>query len=154
MIDRLKQFLFDRQGKSADGGKHTPDELHIAAATLLLEAAMLDGDMDAVERDRTRDLVQARFALSGDDTDVIMEHAETKARDSVDIYSYLRVLISNFDNAEQVELIEMLWDVICADGVIHDYEANLVRRVTGMTGVTDRESGEARRRAMAKQGLD
>lgn len=153
MIEKLKQFLFDREGKSASGGKHAPDELHIAAATLLLEAAMLDGDLGQVERTRTEELVRARFDLSEEDTAVIMEHAETKARDSVDIYSYLRVLISNFDHDEQVELIEMLWDVICADSVIHDYESNLVRRVTGMTSVTDRESGEARRRAMTKHNM-
>ena len=152
MIDRLKRFLFDREGKS-DSGKHTPDELHIAAAALLLEAAMLDGDVGAVEKQRTEELVRARFDLSEEDTALIMDHAETKARDAVDIYGYLRVLISNFDHDEQVELIEMLWDVVCADGEIHDHEANLVRRVTGMTGVTDRESGAARRRAMTKHGM-
>ena len=44
----------------------------------------------------------------------------------------------------------MLWTVALADGVIHDYEANLVRRVCGLLYVSDRESGEARKRAQAQ----
>jgi len=45
----------------------------------------------------------------------------------------------------------MLWDVACADGEIHDYEANLVRRVAGLIHVSDRDSGQARKRAMIRQ---
>ena len=91
--------------------------------------------------------------MSAEDTASIIDNAEKKARNSSDIYGYLRVLLSHFDHAQQVELVEMLWDVICVDGEIHDHEANLVRRVTGMTGVSDRESGAAKRRAMDRHGL-
>ena len=49
-------------------------------------------------------------------------------------------------------MIEMLWDVACADGVIHDFEANLVRRVAGLIHVSDRDSGAARKRALARMG--
>ncbi len=152
MIERLKSFLFDRE-KTAEAGPKPREELHVAAAALLLEAAQLDGSLDPVERDRIVHIVQKRFDLSAADTADIVEHAETKAREANDIYGYLRVLLSHFEHDQQVELVEMLWDVICIDGVIHDHEANLVRRVTGMTGVSDRESGAAKRRAMERHGL-
>ncbi|MEQ9489762.1 MAG: TerB family tellurite resistance protein [Alphaproteobacteria bacterium] len=154
MIAKLKEFLFDREGRSETGGKHKADELHLAAAALLLEAALLDGLLDDVERDAVTRLVQERFGLGDDDTALIMTEAEKKARDAVEIHSFLRVLISNFDPEEQRELVAMLWDVICADGEIHDFESNLVRRVVGMTAVTDRESGAAKKQAMAKYGIE
>jgi len=49
--------------------------------------------------------------------------------------------------------MEMLWEVAYADGVLHDYEASLMRRVTGLIYVTDQESGAARKRVMQKLGL-
>ncbi len=153
MLDGLKSFLFDRETASVAEAAKEQDKLHIAAAALLLEAAQLDGSLDTLEKDRVRHIVQKRFDLSSEDTAAIMDNAEQKAKTSNDIFGYLRVLLNHFDHDQQVELVEMLWDVICVDGEIHDHEANLVRRVTGMTGVSDRESGAAKRRAMERHGL-
>jgi uncharacterized tellurite resistance protein B-like protein len=43
--------------------------------------------------------------------------------------------------------------VAYADGVLHEYEANLMRRLAGLLYVTDQESGEARKRAQSALGL-
>ncbi|RVU36119.1 TerB family tellurite resistance protein [Hwanghaeella grinnelliae] len=153
MIELLKNFLFDRENASVAEAAKEQDKLHIAAAALLLEAAQLDGSLEKVEKDRVCHIVQKRFNLDAEHTAAIMENAEQKAKTSNDIYGYLRVLLNHFDHDQQVELVEMLWDVICVDGKIHDHEANLVRRVTGMTAVSDRESGAAKLRAMERYGL-
>jgi uncharacterized tellurite resistance protein B-like protein len=44
----------------------------------------------------------------------------------------------------------MLWEVAYADGQLHDYEASLLRRIAGLIYVGDRESGEARKRVLAR----
>jgi len=41
----------------------------------------------------------------------------------------------------------MLWEVVYADGELHHYEANLMRRLAGLLQVSDREVGAARKRA-------
>jgi uncharacterized tellurite resistance protein B-like protein len=48
----------------------------------------------------------------------------------------------------------MLWQVVYADGRLDDYEANLMRRISGLIHVPDRDSGEARKRALARLGLE
>ena len=48
----------------------------------------------------------------------------------------------------------MLWDVAYADGELHDLEASLLRRIGGLLYVSDRERGEARKRVLARRGLD
>ena len=48
----------------------------------------------------------------------------------------------------------MLWEVAYADGVLHDYEANLMRRVGGLIYVTDRDRGDARRRVLERLGIE
>jgi uncharacterized tellurite resistance protein B-like protein len=51
-------------------------------------------------------------------------------------------------------IIEMLWEVVYADGVLHDYEANLLRRIGGLIYVSDRDRGAARKRVMKRLGID
>jgi len=43
--------------------------------------------------------------------------------------------------------------VVYADGVLHDFEATLMRRLAGLLYVDDRDSGEAKKRVMLKLGL-
>ena len=48
----------------------------------------------------------------------------------------------------------MMWAVAFADGNVHDYEANLIRRATGLLHLSDRESGEARKRVLEQLDKD
>jgi uncharacterized tellurite resistance protein B-like protein len=43
--------------------------------------------------------------------------------------------------------------VVYADRRLHDLEASLLRRVTGLLHISDRDSGEARLRVRARLGL-
>ena len=56
-----------------------------------------------------------------------------------------------FSHDERVRMIEMLWEVVLADDEIHDHEANLLRRVAGLIYVSDRESGDARKRVLDRR---
>jgi uncharacterized tellurite resistance protein B-like protein len=47
-------------------------------------------------------------------------------------------------------MVEMLWEVVYADGVLNDHEATLMLRIGGLVYVSDRERGEARKRALRK----
>jgi uncharacterized tellurite resistance protein B-like protein len=42
--------------------------------------------------------------------------------------------------------------VAYADGSLHPYEGNLLRRVAGLLYVTDQESGAARKRVVERYG--
>jgi uncharacterized tellurite resistance protein B-like protein len=52
------------------------------------------------------------------------------------------------DHDERIEVIEMMWGVILADGVIDDFEANLMRRMNGLLYVSGVESAAAKEKAM------
>ena len=51
------------------------------------------------------------------------------------------------DHNERIEVIEMMWGVILSDGVIDDFEANLMRRMNGLLYISGIESAEAKERA-------
>lgn len=152
MLGSLKLF-FDRFGADGAGAAARVDGAAEAVATLLVKAASLDGDFGAGERRTVENLLMRRFGLTEAEVHRLIDEACEEIEQSVDFYSYTRVIRDEFDHEKRVELMEMLWEVAYADGVLHDHEASLMRRVTGLIYVSDRESGAARKRVMQKLGL-
>ncbi len=151
MLGRLKNFLQDRKGRAAAGdGRHSTGELQLAAAALMVEAAQIDDCFDEVERARVGALLRERFELDAGDAESLIEAAEVRADMASGLHGFTSEIRRHFDHAERVAMVEMLWDVVYADGVLHDFESNMLRRVAGLLYVTDRESGDARKRVLGR----
>jgi uncharacterized tellurite resistance protein B-like protein len=148
VINRVKALFVERRGAPLvrEAG-HSHEELRIAAAALMVEAAQLDDTFDARERDKIRELVAERFELDAEEGDSLIEAAEARVAESSQIHGFTRVIKARFSHEERIELVEMLWEVVYADGELHHYEANLMRRLAGLLQVSDREAGAARKRA-------
>jgi uncharacterized tellurite resistance protein B-like protein len=132
---------------------HAPHELHLAAGALLIEAARLDGHFDARERDTVARVLREKFALSPDETQDLIAAAEQKVEASTQLFEFTRVIARHFSPEERIELVEMLCEVMYADGALHDLEASLLRRVGELVYVSDRDRGAARRRVMQRLGI-
>lgn len=132
---------------------HQPHELHLAAGALLIEAASLDGHFDAAERATVSHVLKERFDLSAAEVDELMAAAEAKVENSTQLFEFTRVIGRHFSAGERIELMEMLCEVVYADGTLHDYEASLLRRIGELIYVSDRDRGEARKRVLQRRGL-
>jgi uncharacterized tellurite resistance protein B-like protein len=152
MLERIRRLLGGHPS-AAQHATHSFEDRQLAAAALMVEAAAMDAHFDAAERARIGELIRDRFALSADEAADLIAEAERAASTSVAWHGFTRAIKDGFDPAERVQLIEMLWEVAYADGKLHDYEASLLRRVAGLLYVSDRESGEARKRVLARLGL-
>lgn len=146
MLERLKQIFSEGEGAAQPRRRRSVDELQLAAAVLLVEAARMDGLVDDKEHELIIELVRNRFALDDESVGSVVALADEVAANAVELSRFMRRLRDGFDHDQRVEMIEMLWRVVYADGVVHDHEANLLRRVAGLLYVSDRESGEARKR--------
>lgn len=153
MLARLKAFMsrLEAGGAPSEAPK---DELATAVAVLLARAAVLDGTLDGPERAVMAERLSGRFAVPQAELDKVLEDAAKQADEMVDMYGFVRTVKDRLDEAGRIELMEALWEVVYADGTLHEYEAQLMRRLAGLLFVSDRDSGEARKRAMAKLGLD
>ena len=80
--------------------------------------------------------------------------ADQAVRETSQLYAFTRVIKDHFDEAERVDMIEMLWEVAFADGHADDFEHNLIQRVAGLIYVSDRDRGIARKRVMARLGIE
>ena len=152
MGDFLRALFLGPDAGEPDRGPGIDRRL-VAAAALMVEAALLDGDFAAAERRRILELLEEHFGLDRDQAAGLVAEAESQARDSVDWHGFTAVLKDGFDHAGRLEIIEMLWEVAYADGRLHDYEASLLRRVTGLLYVPDQESGAVRKRVMDRLGI-
>jgi uncharacterized tellurite resistance protein B-like protein len=152
MLDRLQRLLTGR-APEAQPKAHSFEERQLAAAALMVEAAIMDSAFDAAERARIGELIRERFALGADEAADLIAEAERAVAASVQWHGFTSAIKDGYDHAERVELIEMLWEVAYADGRLHDYEASLLRRIAGLLYVRDRDSGEARKRVLARLGL-
>lgn len=150
MVSFISDFLFRRKGKAPAGKPHDQAELRLAAAALLVEAAKLDGAFDGMEQVKIAMLLKDRFGMEGSDVAELIEAADVETELAGGLYGFTKEVRGNFDQAERISMIEMLWEVAYADGSLHDYESNMLRRVAGLLYVTDRESGEARKRVLAR----
>jgi uncharacterized tellurite resistance protein B-like protein len=153
MIEHIKALLSGR-GNAAAGAQvgHEIKALQRAVAALLIQAACLDGDFGDVERTRIEALLANRFTLAPAEVAALMQAAARMSEEAVDSYEFTSRISQQFDHEERVGIVEMLWDVAYADGSLHPYEGNLLRRVAGLLYVTDQESGAARKRVVERNG--
>ena len=155
MFKQIKALLSGGDNLSAPAGTpRASDDLQVAVAALMVEAALMDDRFEASERDKIAELLKARFELSDADAETLLATAREQVGRSSQLFGFTRVVADRFSHDERVELMEMLWQVAYADGRLDDYEANLMRRLAGLIHVTDRDSGEARKRALAHLGLE
>ena len=153
MLSALRSLLkieIQQENASAEADQAA----RLACAALLARAAWLDGSLDKSEETALINLIMRRFCLNKDEASKLLREAAEALETSNDIYRYTKVLRSNFDLDQRLKLIEMVWDVVYADGVLHEFEATLMRRLAGLLYIEDRDSGDARKRVLQKLGLE
>jgi uncharacterized tellurite resistance protein B-like protein len=112
------------------------EELRLAAAALLIHASQIDGYVDPEERKKLKALLKARFGIDDAELRKLLKEAEEREHDSVDLYSFTSVLCRGLDQEGRQRIVEMLWEIVLADGVLHEFESNLVWRASELLGVS------------------
>ena len=145
MIGRVRA-LFGLE-EAVSGTPDPEDELRHAAAVILVEAALVDGFASDQELAEVATLIEARFDLTADQANDLIDQARAIAESAADYERFTRVLKNQFDAEERVDMMQMLWQVLLADGVLDAYEDSLARRIAALLHVTDRDRALAKRRA-------
>ena len=148
MLDEIKAWLESGGKSSARGGT---DEVQLAAAALLIEAAHIDDHVDPRERAVTDRILERRFKLSPAAARQLVVAAEQASERSTQLFRFARIINDRFSLEQRIELMEMLWEVVQADGTVDALEDTLLRRIGGLLYVPDRERGAARQRVLQRR---
>jgi len=151
MFDRLRALFEEGTGHGIAG--HQRDELELAVAALLVEIAGVDDSLGDADRRLIRQLLERRFGLSNDEAGALEAAAERRAAESSQLFGFARTITERLPRERRIEVIELLWEVAYADGVLDPLEDSLIRRIGGLIDVSDHERGEARLRVLARLGL-
>ena len=152
MFESFKGFI----NEFIEGGKHpsqfAEDDYRLSAAALLVHAAAIDGEMSQSERDKLHAVIKQRFNLDDASTDELIEKATAAEHEAVDLYHFTHLLNRTLDEEGRARIIEMMWEIVYADGRRDELEDNLLWRASDLLGVSPRERIELRRRIAAKAG--
>ena len=132
MFDAFRNFV----AEFVDGDRHpsqfADDDYRLAAAALLVHAAAIDGDMSQAERDKLHALVKRRFGLDDGGADELIDKATVAEQEAVDLYHFTSLLNRTLDEAGRARVIEMMWEIVYADGRRDELEDNLLWRAAAM----------------------
>jgi uncharacterized tellurite resistance protein B-like protein len=147
---KLKDLVDRVAGNDKPARNFLEDELRLAAAALLVRASAIDGYVDSSERRTLKALLQERFELNGEEVRRLVQEASVEEAESVDLYGFTSILCRELDQDGRKRIIEMLWEVVMADGIIHEFESNLVWRTAELLGVSTRDRVTLRKQVAAR----
>ncbi|MBN9590298.1 MAG: hypothetical protein BGN85_12525 [Alphaproteobacteria bacterium 64-11] len=145
MLRQILDFI------SAGEPPRTAPDRKLAAAVLLVEAAHRDDTFAPEERSVIASLLTEKFGLSAEECDRLLSRAESINASMTQLHPYTRVVLEQMGPAERIELIEMMWEVAYADGVLDPEEDALIRRLGNLIHITDRDRVLARQRVLARK---
>ena len=152
MLEGLRRFL----AEVSRGGTHPAhfehDDYRLAAAALLIHAASIDGEISPAERNKLHAVIKQRFTLDEAETDALIAEATQAEQQAIDLYHFTSVLNRSLDEDGRRRMVEMIWEVIYADGRVSDFESNLIWRAADLLGISSRERIEIGRRVAGERG--
>ena len=147
MFSNLKSAIQKITSKEKKEEEYKGEDIQ-AVIILLLEACQIDGETDEVEIEYVNKLLINKFNFTESESKENINQAISNSEERVEIFSQIKIILNEMDHKERVDLIEMMWGVILSDGVVDDFEANLMRRMNGLLYISGIESAEAKERAM------
>ena len=146
MLKLLKNILDD---KNSQEEKDHNKNLELLCG-LMIEAAYTDGQIHESELNKIKLNLINVFDEDPMEVKVVIEKAIKNKNNSKSLHYYTSYINKNFDKHKKILLIEALWEILISDGEIHDFESNLLRRLSGLLYISDIDSGNARKRALDK----
>ena len=147
MFSNLKSAIKKITSKDKKEEEYKGEDIQ-AVIILLLEACQIDGETDEVEIEYVNKLLINKFNFTESESKENINQAISNSEERVEIFSQIKIILNEMDHKERIDVIEMMWGVILSDGVVDDFEANLMRRMNGLLYISGIESAEAKERAM------
>ena len=120
--------------------KKEQNEKEIAITALLIHAAKIDENYTDVEEKIIKKALLNLNLSSEEKINELLASAKKKEKDSNQIIEYTKE-IKKEPMKFRLEIIEILWKIIYADGLSDDFESNLIRRVCGLLYISDKDNG-------------
>ena len=117
---------------------------------LLVEAAEIDGKIDESEISIIKNSIIELYKVTAEKADLIIKKCVESAGQPNLLHSFTSRINKEFDYDKKINLLEILWEIILADGQIHDFESNLIRRLSGLMYISNIDCANVKKRVLLK----
>jgi uncharacterized tellurite resistance protein B-like protein len=152
MLDGLRQFIADVVSPTAHGNRAFDDTgYRLAATALLVHVISLDGEPTKLEKRKLHTLIESSFGLDRGTADQLIASATLVEGEAVDLYHFTSVIMRSVDEAGRLRIVEMMWELVYADGQVSEFEDNVVWRAADLLGVSSRDRIDLKHRVAGRQ---
>tara|TARA_Y100001970_G_scaffold286882_1_gene410143 strand:+ start:11938 stop:12357 length:420 start_codon:yes stop_codon:yes gene_type:complete len=137
-------FNFFKSDKNSNEDKFS----YISLACLLIHAAKIDENYSDKEKKIIRESL-IKLGIGQNEIDNTMKQAEILEKDSNQILEYTKEA-KNIDKEKKIILVEALWSIIYSDDNADMYEANLMRRLSGLIYLDNKIVGDIKEKIKNK----
>ena len=152
MLDGLRQFITDMVSPDAEQRVFDETDYRLAATALLIHIVSLDGQPTAVEKRKLHSLIESSFKLDPGTADRLIASATRAENDAVDLYHFTSVIMREVDEKGRLRIVEMMWEMVFADGKVTEFEDNVLWRAADLLGISGRDRIDLKHRVAERQG--
>ena len=152
MLDKLRHFITDVVSPAApEHQSFDQTGYKLAATALFIHVISLDGEPSDVEIRKLHELIETRFGLDHGTADRLIASATLVEGEAVDLYHFTSVIMRSVNDEDRLRIVEMMWELVYADGRVSEFEENVVWRAADLLAISSRDRIELKHRVASKQ---
>jgi len=152
MLDGLRQFIADVVSPTARPDRTFDDTgYRLAATALLIHVISLDGEPSAIEKRKLHSLLESSFGLDPGTADQLIASATLVEGEAVDLYHFTSVIMRSVNEEGRLRIVEMMWELVYADGRVSEFEDNVVWRAADLLAVSSRDRIDLKHKVAGEQ---
>lgn len=152
-MDFLKKVFGRSEGGEPEAaGATREDELRIATCALFLELANIDNEFSEEERDNILEVLKTEYNLSEGHAIELAQRAVDELKGSIDLWQFTNLINENYTDAEKMRVVELMWQIVYADGKLDKHEDYLVHKLAQLLRLKHKQLIAAKLKVMQARG--
>ncbi len=135
MIDRIKSFF----AKNVIESEETVASEQLAAAALLVEVMVIDGNLDEQELASISQTLCDILNLETEQVDDLLRLSREEVAEATSLYQFTREINEHYAIDKKMDLLTAMWRVAFADGHLDKHEEGIIRRVAELLHIRHNE---------------
>ena len=147
MLSGIRSFFHSAMFADSPNPDVRTRDSRLAACALLLELAHADDDFTERERIHLSDAIRRQFAVDAGQAEELVALAEKERHEAVDLWQFTSLIKEHYSKGQKMVLIEVMWGLVYADGVLAEREEQLMRKICHLLDVEPGYLAQIRKRA-------
>lgn len=154
MLSRIRRF-YDKWVQIDDESVPSIEHrLQVASAALMLEVMRVDYKEHSDELEAVLVALREKFRLGDEEARGLVENANSALDRSTDYHQFTSLIHQHLDRQEKVHILEYLWQIAYADGVLDKYEEHAIRKVADLLYLSHADFITAKERVLRDKDVN